>query len=197
MPIYVPKQNEEAFTRERVPAGTHQAVCTAVHDIGVQENTYNGETKRQHKCIVVWEVNERITSGKFVGQRFVVSKRYTLSLHEKSTLRHDLASWRGRDFTIEELNNFDLEKLYGANCLLAITETDKGGKTYSNITAVMALPKGTEKIKPELEPDHRFDWIEVLKGKQVSITDATDADVLTDSLDDPHAKIPQGKDIPF
>lgn len=176
--IIVPKPSEGGdFVRERVPAGTHQAVCQSVHDIGIQETTFNGETKRQHKVVVIWEVNERLTDGKFKGQRFVVSKKYTLSLHEKSTLRHDLMAWRGRDFTEAELNAFDLESITGANCMLSITETEKNGKKYTNIAAVMALPKGMTEITPELENTHRFEWIETLKGK--GITFAAPADVQT------------------
>ena len=191
--IIVPKPSEEGFTRERVPAGTHQAVCQSVHDVGIQETTYNGETKRQHTVIIVWEVNERLTEGKFAGQRFVVSKKYTLSLHEKSTLRHDLMAWRGRDFTDAELNAFDLESITGANCMLSITEVKKGEKTYTNIAAVMALPKGMAKITPELENTHRFDWIEKMKAAGTltdelppAIKAATAADVVT-VAEDPFA----------
>ena len=163
MAIIPPRPNAE-FVGEKVPSGTHQAVCQSVHDIGIQETTFNGETKQQHKVVIVWEVNERIAEGKFKGERFVMSRRYTLSLHEKSTLRHDLASWRGRDFTDEELGTFDLEKLIGANCLLSVVETKKGDKTYTNIASVSKLAKGMEKISPELKPDHKFAWIEKLKG---------------------------------
>lgn len=171
MSIIPPKPTEGNFIKERVPSGTHQAVCQSVHDLGVQEIAYNGETKKQHKCVIVWEVNERIKEGDFSGQRFVVSKRYTLSLHEKATLRHDLAAWRTRDFIEDELGAFDLEKLVGANCLLSITETTKNGKTFSNISAVMAIPKGTEKIVPELPVDHQYKWIEELKAKAIPVYD--------------------------
>lgn len=174
MPIYAPKPTQGDFAKEKIPSGTHQAVCTAVHDIGYQQTTYNGEQKTQHKIVVVWEVNERISEGKFAGQRFVISKKYTLSLHEKSTLRKDLASWRGRDFTDDELGKFDLEKLRGVNCLLSITESTKGDKTYTNISAVSALPKGMEKIAPELEQTHVFEWIETLKKNSVVVDELPD-----------------------
>jgi len=38
----------------------------------------------------------------------MISKRYTMSLGEQSTLRKDLESWRGKKFTPEELQGFDL-----------------------------------------------------------------------------------------
>jgi len=189
MPIIPPKPTEGNFTRERVPSGTHHAVCQSVHDLGIQETTFNGESKRQHKIVVVWEVNERIQTGDFAGQRFVVSKRYTLSLHEKSTLRHDLKSWRGRDFTEAELGTFDLEKLIGANCLLSIAEETKGDKTYTNIAAVMSPPKGAEKLTPELPVDHPFKWIEELKAKAIKPAPAEDEYIPADSFS-PSAEVP-------
>ena len=35
-------------------------------------------------------------------QPFVLSKGHTLSLYEKANLRHNLESWRGKQFTAEE-----------------------------------------------------------------------------------------------
>ena len=40
------------------------------------------------------------------GKPFLVRRRYTASLHEKSALRKDLESWRGRAFTNVELDGF-------------------------------------------------------------------------------------------
>ena len=45
------------------------------------------------------------------GRRFDVARVYTLCLHERAALRKDLESWRGRKFTEQELDGFDLEKL--------------------------------------------------------------------------------------
>jgi hypothetical protein len=39
---------------------------------------------------------------------YVVSKTYTLSMHEKATLRRDLESWRGQGFTEKEAEAFIL-----------------------------------------------------------------------------------------
>lgn len=80
------------------------------------------------------------------GKPFIVQKRYTASLHEKSKLRPELESWRGRAFTEDELKEFDLEKLLGANCLLNVAHVVKDGKTYANVTAVMPLKRGMEKL---------------------------------------------------
>lgn len=126
------------------PAGVHQAVAVDVVDMGVLEVTYAGKTKKQHKVRVVWQIEELMDDGK----PFICQKRYTLSLNEKSTLRKDLESWRGRPFTDAELDGFDVESVIGANCLLNVMQVQKGGETYANVTAVMPIKKSMEKMVP-------------------------------------------------
>ena len=135
-------------------AGTTQAVCCAVWDLGLQKTTYMGEEKIQHKIIVAWEVTEKINApeSEYHGKPYMLNKKYTLSLSEKANLRKDLESWRGLPFSEAELKNgFDLEKLYGVNCLVGIKhEPDRKDPSivYANITAILPLTKGTEKITP-------------------------------------------------
>lgn len=126
------------------PAGVHQAVAVDVVDMGILEVTYQGKTKKQHKIRVVWQIEELMDDGK----PFICQKRYTLSLNEKSTLRKDLESWRGRAFTDTELDGFDVESILGVNCLLNVMQVQKGGETYANVTAVMPLKRGMEKLTP-------------------------------------------------
>lgn len=124
------------------PVGVHQAVCVDVIDMGILEVTWQGQVKRQHKIRLVWQVEELMDDGK----PFLIQKRYTASLHEKSKLRPDLESWRGKPFTSDELAAFDVEKLIGANCLLNVAHVAKDGKTYANVNAIMPLKKGMEKM---------------------------------------------------
>src|SRR4051794_3571047 len=98
------------------PAGAHAGVCVDVIDLGIVESEFNGEKKKAHKVRVVWQIEEEQDNGK----RFTAGKRYTLSLHEKATLRKDLESWRGRPFTNQELDGFDLEKLLGIGALINV-----------------------------------------------------------------------------
>ena len=63
------------------------------------------------------------------------------------------ASWRGRDFTAEELDAFNLRNIVGAPCLMNIIHTEgKDGKTYANIAGLMRLPKGMPPAKLETDP---------------------------------------------
>ena len=122
------------------PAGAHASVCCDVVDLGVLEVNYAGKSKKQHKIKIVWQIAEEQQDGR----PFQCQKRYTLSLHEKSALRKDLESWRGRAFTDAELEGFDVETVIGVGCLLNVIHENKGGAIYANVTAIMRLPKGTQ-----------------------------------------------------
>ena len=122
------------------PAGTHDAVSVDVEDLGMVETEYAGEKKKQHKVRIIWQVDELQDNGK----AHQAAKRYTLSLHEKASLRKDLESWRGRPFTASELEGFDLENLIGAGAFLNVIHESKNGKTYDNIASIMRLPKNTK-----------------------------------------------------
>lgn len=148
-------------------AGTHFAVCTIVADIGWQEITWNNQTKLQHKIVFRWEIPaERIEWEDKDGNKhegpMVISKRYTNSLFEKANLRIDLESWRGRKFTDEELEGFDVLNVLGKACMLSVVHETKGDKTFANVGAVSGLPKGTMPPKPEGELIG-FSWGELHK----------------------------------
>lgn len=123
------------------PPGSYLARCIKLVDLGTQTTDYQGESKSAHKVLIAFEVLDPDTR-RDDGEAFVLSKRYTLSLHEKAALRKELASWRGRDFTPEELKGFDLKTVLGAPAFVSVVETTKGDRTYSNIAGIMKAPKG-------------------------------------------------------
>lgn len=139
------------------PAGTHYARCYQIVDLGTHEKVFPGKAPRLAREIrVSWELpDEKHAFSEEKGEQpFSVHKTYTLSLHEKSNLRHDLESWRGRQFTDEELKKFDLVAILSAACLVTVTHVEKQGKRYANVVSVAAVPKGMAKlaqINPSLE----------------------------------------------
>lgn len=141
MPIIATAGESKNYTP--APEGTHQGVAVDVIDLGRMPDAFNpGKTK--HKVNIVWQINETRDDGK----RHQLYKRYTLSLNEKATLRHDLESWRGRAFTPAEEAGFDVETIIGANCLLNVQhkKSADGQRTYANVIAVMPLLKGMPKL---------------------------------------------------
>jgi hypothetical protein len=88
-----------------------------------------------------------------------LSRRYTVSLDNRASLRRDLESWRGRKFNPAELEGFDLRKLLGAAALLQVVhETSKEGRTYAAVASIMALPKGTPRPKGTENPPVFFSF---------------------------------------
>lgn len=135
----------ESKPKQLPPAGTHVARCYSVVDLGTQTLEYMGSTKELRKVRVTWELPDELAvfDEEKGEQPFVLSREYTLSLYEKANLRHDLESWRGKQFTAQELAGFDIFTLIGAPCLLSVIhKTSDKGKTFANVTTVSKLPKG-------------------------------------------------------
>ena len=102
--------NTEA-KREIVPSGTHVARCYSMIHIGTVEWEWQGETKYSNKIRVTFELPHEMREFSGEEKPMVISKEYTLSLHEKSNLRRDLEGWRGKSFDSKELVNFDITNL--------------------------------------------------------------------------------------
>lgn len=133
-----------------IPEGTYTAVCNMLVDLGMQFNEAYKNTSR--KVLIQWQIPDETIEIDGREEPRTISNRYTLSLGEKASLRADLAAWRGRDFTPQELEAFDLRNIVGAPCLINIIHKDSNGKRYANISSIMALPKGMPKPKISGEP---------------------------------------------
>ncbi len=160
---------ESSFTP--VPPGMHLARCYRIVDLGTQKSEYQGDVKHLHKVMLQFEVHGEDESGKPLvtnkGEPMTISKNYTLSLGEKAALRKDLQTWRGRDFTAEELRGFELKNILGAWAMLSVAKSaGSNGKEYTNIMTVnpvmaavkkSGLPDGFNKTglfyidKPDME----------------------------------------------
>lgn len=137
---------------EPIPEGVHIAVCDLVADLGIQPG---GKFKPRHAVYIRWQIPEvrRTWVGKDMNEQegpARIGQTYTASLSSKANLRKVLEAWRGRSFTPAELDGFDLFNVLGANCQMQIGHTrGDDGKTYTNIMAIMALPKNAPREKAE------------------------------------------------
>ena len=120
--------------------GVYTAISSMLIDIGPQKSTIDNNVRR--KFIMVWNIIGEFIEVNNEQLPRVMSKEYTLSLNEKSNLRKDLQAWRGQAFTEEELQGFDILTVMNKPCQLQIINEEKNGKTYNNISAIMAMPKG-------------------------------------------------------
>lgn len=140
---------------KRVPSGAFIGRCYSLIDLGTQHTDGQYGPKDQHKIQIGWELfgeddegNQLTVEYEGTTMPMTIKKSYTVSLHEKSGLRRDLASWRGRDFTDEEAKAFDISKLLGAYCMVNVTTSENNGKTYSNVGGLTKLPTALKDAKP-------------------------------------------------
>lgn len=133
-----------------ISEGLHPAVCIGVYDIGLQyEEKFQ---KSSEKVIFTWEILDETIELDGKEERRTISKTFTKSFFERSNLRKMLKSWRGREFTAEELKAFDLRNVLGAACQLQITHSNNNDRIYANIDSVVSYPKNMPKPQPNTLP---------------------------------------------
>lgn len=106
--------------------GVHNARCDLIADLGMQDA---GKYGMKHKIYLRFSVPDQ-TGETEDGEKFQFSIgcKYTASLGKKANLRKALESWRGKPFTEEELENFELTNLLNAPATLVVgTYLDKEG----------------------------------------------------------------------
>ena len=135
-----------AANYDPIPEGTHLAVCNMLVDIGIQfSERFNN---RNEKVIIGWELPDVKIDLSDGPHSRSITQTYTSSINEGSNLRNDLAAWRGRDFTKQELDAFNLRNILGTSCLINVVHKQSNGKTYANIQSVMPLPQGQRSLRP-------------------------------------------------
>ena len=130
--------------KEIVPSGTHIARCYSMIHIGTVEWEWQGEVKYSNKVRLTFELPHEMRDYGGEMKPMVISKEYTLSLHEKSNLRKDLESWRGKSFTGEELRKFDITDLITGECNVSVIhKTAKNGNEFAQISSISQMTKGS------------------------------------------------------
>lgn len=149
--------NESNSSYTPVAAGLYPARCYSMVHIGTVLGEFQGEQKLMNKVRVTWELptEKKVFKEENGEQPYVISKEFTLSMHEKATLRKFLEGWRGKQFTEDEAKSFDVTVLLGKPCMISVIhKTSKNGKTYAEINSVSAVPKGfavPEQVNPSFE----------------------------------------------
>ena len=152
----------EAFEKELIEAGNYVARCYKMVEIGTVEEEFLGVKKQMHKVRIGWELpTELKTFNPEKGEQpCVIDKEYTLSLADKANLRKDLQSWRGKAFSDDEAEAFDITKLLGVPCMLNIIHVQgkkDPTKTYQAIGSVSPMPKGLV-CPPQVNDTFVFDY---------------------------------------
>ena len=134
------KEESGASSWENPKPGLHQAVCVDIDDLGMQQTNY-GE---KHQLKLVFELDQQRSDGGPIR----MGRKYTATLNEKGALRGDLKSWRGADLTVEEKNEFNLEKLVGAQAQLNIEEFKKQDGTAGTAIGAILPPADGQNLEP-------------------------------------------------
>ena len=141
-----------------VSAGMHPAVCDMMVDLGLQEQKsqlYGDSVK--HQVYIRWQVpGERLEyekDGVKVEGPMTIGSYYTLSLHEKAALRKALQGWRGKEFSKDEAEKFDIAAVLGKPCTLnVIHKTGNDGKVRAKVDSIGPTMKGMTPAAVEGEP---------------------------------------------
>lgn len=156
MPLYTSGGSADFKIPE---AGMWQGRCVAVIDLGTHTDpkflNEAGKPKRAHKVQIQWELPEQMIEFEGEQRPMMVTKRYTLSHHEKAGLRKDLESWYGKKFSdkdLEQKGGFDVEKLLGRPALLNISHSDDG--KFANVASINPMRKSDQ--EPPAITKNRF-----------------------------------------
>ena len=139
--------------------GTYMGVCVAVVDLGQQYKQFEKQKQGKYaeECMFIFEIpDERVEVDGEDKPRWLSSRRFTVSLHERAALFQMLTAWRGKALTDAELDpagdGFDLMQMAGVPAMLSVTVVEKDdGSKYNRIEAVTGFPKGIPAPKPESE----------------------------------------------
>ena len=153
------------------PSGLHVAWLWAFIDLGTQlEKSEKFGDKQQRKGRLYFVLPNELMPD---GRPQTISKKYTLSGHEKSNFRKDLGAWNGIRFSDAQFAEYDERDLFNKPCLLTIMHEEGQDGTYAMISAIAPLMAGMEAppapdtyIYLSLEPD-RFDLAEFDKIGQL------------------------------
>lgn len=199
-------------TVEPLPPDTYPGRCIGLIDLGTQPGyTWQGETTGpKRKILLEWELpTELLTEGEHVGKPRILSREFTLSIHENSNLGKFLVNWRGKKFTKEEAAGFSVLAVLGAPCLLGVGINDKGYNTVASIQpySVKLMGPAAAQVTPTVtfdfdlwrsgDPAHNAmyaafpDWI------QAKINGALEVTVGAASPASPAPPDIQQDDIPF
>jgi len=148
--------------RELIPPGTYPARCIKVMHFGNVPGEYLGKKQIKDEVRFTWELPTelRVFEEEKGEQPLSISKDYTLSLGEKANLRRDLESWRGKQFTDDELEGFDILSVMSVPCMLnVIHKMSKAGNQYTFIASITPLLKGYE-CPSQINPSFIWDYDE-------------------------------------
>lgn len=139
---------------ELMEAGNYLARCVQVIDHGTQYNERYNNTSRKVLLGFEFPTETKEVNGEQVP--WLQWRSFTLSLSDNANLRKELTSWRGKAFTHEELQGFDLCTVLGVPCMVNVQQYEgNDGVTRNGLGAITPVPKGME-VPKQVTPSIKF-----------------------------------------
>jgi len=133
-----------------VPAGIYLARCYRIIDVGTQRTEHMGRIKYLPEVMMEFEVHGHDDNGQPLinadGRPHSIDKSFILTLSEESSLRKDLKTWRGKDFTDQELKTFQIKKFLGAWAMISVVHLESKGATCAEIASILPVPANIKKL---------------------------------------------------
>lgn len=107
---------------KQVPVGIYPAICWAVIDIGHQDGPYGVKPQ----VVLCFEFPTETVTVDGVEKPMMMSEFYSATIGKKARLRGDLEGWRGRSFSAQELQGFELKNVLGKPCTITTFENENG-----------------------------------------------------------------------
>lgn len=99
----------------KMDLGAFTGVAVGLIDIGTRDDPKF--KKRERQAIIKFELPELTYDDNGTERRRTVNQFYPLKLTKGSKLRTHLTGWRGKEFTSEELDGFELRNILGTACV--------------------------------------------------------------------------------
>lgn len=193
-------------------AGTFHAVCSGVIDIGTHTETWDGKELVKNQLILLFDFPTETIEINGEEKPRCLSLKLTKSTNEQAKLRQHLISWRGRDFTDDELKDFELRRILGVPAMITVVQkTNQRGKTYSQIKTVgkamkgFECPKDCRKLYFDMDNKETYseienlpDWIIAEINRSAEAKAANWVFAKGNTVDDAtHVEQEGGDDVPF
>jgi hypothetical protein len=133
----------------QIPTGPHSAILYSLIDLGSQEGTYQGKpTKPKRKITMRFELHGEDTKMDD-GRPMSIGKTFTLSSSSKGNLRPFMEGWRGKAFTDEEFEAFDLRNMLGKPAIITVVE-DGDYRVINGVSRLLAGMTAPEQVNPSV-----------------------------------------------
>lgn len=120
--------------------GTKMGICVGVVDIGEQPITFNGKTNYKEQLLVVVEFpSEKIEIDGEMKPR-QLSRAMSRTTSDRGTFKQMISAWFAKNFTEDELIEFDTDEMLGRPCMVTVKLSENG--QYANIDNIVQYPDG-------------------------------------------------------